>query len=83
MVHERSIPPSETKGDVTGVEGVCADQPIAIWAPPPISQTAGTGSISCRGSGGRPGPPDQDHAARPTVRSALGSLGPLPDLLFG
>jgi len=39
--------------------------------------------VECRGSGGRPGPPDQDHTARSTVRSALGSLGPLPDLLLG
>ena len=37
----------------------------------------------CCGSGSWPGPPDQDHAACSTVRSALGSLGPLPDLLFG
>ena len=39
--------------------------------------------MDCRGSGSQPGPPDQDHAARSTVRSALGFLGPLPDLLFG
>jgi len=37
----------------------------------------------CCGSGSRPGPPDQDHAVCSTVCSALGSLGPLPDLLFG
>ena len=37
--------------------------------------------VECRGSGGRP--LDQGHTARSTVRSALGSLGPLPDLLLG
>ena len=37
----------------------------------------------CRRSGDWPGPLDQDHAACSTVRSALGSLRPLPDLLLG
>ena len=42
MVHERSIPPSEVEGDVSGVEAVSADQQVAIRALLAISQTAGT-----------------------------------------
>jgi hypothetical protein len=43
VVYERSIPPSETKGVVIGVEAISA---VAIGAPPATSRTPGVGSIS-------------------------------------